>query len=236
MNTFAERSDLILTVSDTTADDIKKILPESTHKVKVVYPGINHLNDNQENISSEHSPFILSVNTIEKRKNVPFIIKVFNCLKEKYRVKHKLILVGQKSSDYKNVLKEYNKSKFIKDIIIKEYIAEAELVNLYKTADCFLSASEYEGFGFTPLEALRFSCPVFLLKNNVTGELLPSYPYIINKSEPEHWAEFIYTEMMNDYKNFSIPLSLKKFDWESAANRIAFEYEKLLKQNENVFA
>jgi glycosyltransferase involved in cell wall biosynthesis len=234
MNIFTNRSDLILAVSDSTSKDIKNIFPENSRKVKTIYPGIDHLND--IDIVLRQEPFIFSVNTMEKRKNIPFIIKMFNCLKAKYHIEHKLILLGQRSNDYKNVLREYYKSEFRKDIIIKEHLSEENLVVLYKTAECFISSSEYEGFGFTPLEALRFSCPAFLYKNNVTDELFTGYPYIIDNLDPEYWAEIIYSEMVNNFKNFIIPVNLNCFNWKLAAEYVSDEYEKLLKQAESVYA
>lgn len=49
-----------------------------------------------------------------------------------------------------------NKNRFI----FKSYVSDEELVSLYKNAYAFLYPSLNEGFGYPPLEAMRFGVPV----------------------------------------------------------------------------
>ena len=46
------------------------------------------------------------------------------------------------------------------------------LGNLYKYAELFVYTSLYEGFGFPPLEAMEFSCPVLSSPGGSVSEVL----------------------------------------------------------------
>jgi len=210
---------------------VRKYFPGVNEKIQTVYPGTDHLEikDNSfrmENLSA--ASFFLAVNTLEKRKNTAFIIKVFNYLKEHFNLKHKLVIVGYPSNDFTIVNKELKQSKFNRDILIKHDVSEVLLIQLYKQADCFLNASEYEGFGFTPIEAIRFGCPAFIYENNVASELFPDYPYLLKEMNVKYWAEFIYSEMLEGFSKFKPCENIIGLTWDLSAEKIINYYEKLL--------
>ena len=45
-------------------------------------------------------------------------------------------------------------------IVVLESVSDQEVDALYRTAHALVMPSRYEGFGFTPLEAMRRDCPV----------------------------------------------------------------------------
>jgi glycosyltransferase involved in cell wall biosynthesis len=110
MLTFISRSDIVIAVSEATGDSIAEIFPESYSKLKVIYPGVNHFNSNGS--FGRKNKYILTVNSLEKRKNIPFLIKVYNHLKSKYNLEHQFIVVGNKTNDYSTVIGEYNRSRY----------------------------------------------------------------------------------------------------------------------------
>jgi glycosyltransferase involved in cell wall biosynthesis len=231
MKVFLKRSDTVLTVSFSTANLVREYFPEMSDKIQTVYPGTDHLEMKADGFSTKNIfdvPFFLAVNTLEKRKNTSFIIKVFNYLKENFKLNHKLVIVGYHSNDFSAVKREINQSKFKSDIVIKHNIPEDLLVQFYKEAECFFNASEYEGFGFTPIEAMRFGCPAFILENNITSEIFPDYPYILNEMNAEHWAKFIYSEMLYGFSKFKPCKKINSLNWELSAEKTIHCYEKLL--------
>lgn len=112
-------------------------------------------------------PYILSVSTLEPRKNIDKVIDAFLYLKANGRLpQHKLLLVG--SSGWKN-LKMQEVINNNKDVIIQlGYISDSYLPAIYNGASLFVFPSKYEGFGIPPREALY--CGVQAIVSN-TEEL-----------------------------------------------------------------
>lgn len=101
------------------------------------------------------SPFIFYVGNAHPHKNVEGLIEVFLLLKKKY-IDLKLVLTG-----YDHYFWQRIKSKYPhKDIIYTGYVADEELIGLYKSARMFVMPSFEEGFGMPILEAMACECPV----------------------------------------------------------------------------
>jgi len=220
MKTFLKRSDFVVAVSQSTADSITKLFPQHSPKIKVICPGADHLTGERTCSllkPAVESPFILAVNTFEVRKNIPFIIRVFNSLKTKANLPHKLLLIGHPANGYPKIMAEIKRSPFRKEIVILNSLSSTELSYYYRTCDFFISASEYEGFGFTPFEALSHNCPVFLYKNNTVAEFLRDHPYIFNHLDAEAWADFIGNELLNSFKQKMNREVIRHLSWSNTA-------------------
>jgi len=104
----------------------------------------------------------LWISSFTERKNPLMVIKTF---KELFKDNPNVELVMKVGNIYherfKNVFE--NQDKNIK--IIKEFLTEEKLMELYKDADCFIFPSRGEGFGLTPLEAMATGLPTVLAKN-----------------------------------------------------------------------
>jgi len=220
MKTFLERSDHVVAISQSTADSIAELFPQYSPKTKVIYPGADHLPFERTYSllkPAVESPFILAVNTFEERKNIPFIIRVFNSLKTRANLPHKLLLIGHPANGYPKIMAEVKRSPFRKEIVVLNSLSSTELSYYYKTCDFFINASEYEGFGFTPFEALNQNCPVFLYRNNTVAEFLGDHPYIFNHLDADTWADFIRNELMNTFKMKMNREAIQHLSWSNTA-------------------
>lgn len=102
-----------------------------------------------------NSPFILSVGTLEPRKNYPRLIRAFAYLNEP---DINLIIVGKKGWRYKEIFHTVAQYKLEKRVKFLNYITDEELMVLYNQALFFVFVSLYEGFGLPLLEALACGC------------------------------------------------------------------------------
>lgn len=235
MGAFLSRSDRIVAISKSTREAIHKFFPQHADKMSVIYPGADHLMheyfqpDPSENFDR---PFILAVNSLERRKNIPFIIKVFDHLKLNYGIDHQFLLAGHTANGFKDVLREKDQAKFSADIHIRLSIPMQYLIQHYKKADFFINASSYEGFGFSPLEAINYQLPTFLFKNQVVKELLDDHPYAFADWNVENWAQYIYQEMQNGFKNKISPEKIKPFTWNNTATEFIELYERVISTTE----
>jgi glycosyltransferase involved in cell wall biosynthesis len=120
-------------------------------------------------------PYILSVCTLEIRKNLDTVIKSFVDLNERQVLPEgtKLVLVGQvgwKTERIDQALAGAEKYKNL--IIITGYVPDEELAVLYSKAKVFIYMSLLEGFGLPPLEAMSCGTPVITSNTSSLPEVV----------------------------------------------------------------
>ena len=105
--------------------------------------------------------FFLYVGNFKPHKNVDLLVQAFARLVQERQVNdRRLLLVG---GDYRNrhridaLISKYGMTNHI---FIHPNVSDFDLHRLYATADWFVTASGYEGFGYPPLEAMTAGCPV----------------------------------------------------------------------------
>lgn len=150
----ANNSLRIFTVSNSSKNDIVKYLGISPGNINVIYNSSN-LNTNNNFEATEKGKYLLSVSSLDPRKNLDGIIKAFKALNSNV----KLIIVGLKSDNFGPAL---NDNLLNHNIIVKGYVSDAELSSLITHAEAFVYMSFYEGFGLPPVEAMSLGCPVIV--------------------------------------------------------------------------
>jgi glycosyltransferase involved in cell wall biosynthesis len=183
----------IITVSEFSKKEILEKLNTSNKKITVVYNGlseelIQYKNDNK-NITREK--ILLSVGSINPRKNIKTVIKAFEELHPKG---YKLIIVGAKNSNFsteKFTLQNNN-------IQFSGHLSNEELWDLYRKAEFFIYPSIYEGFGIPILESLFFECPVIASNLEVYKEVYNGLNLTYtNGTESEDFKEMM-TSMLTE--------------------------------------
>jgi len=108
-------------------------------------------------------------------------------------------------------------------IRVREYVSDEELAALYREASAFAFLSDYEGFGFTPLEALAVGVPPVVLDTEVAREIYgPSAAYVA-RPDPELIATTIATVLGDAGERERIlaaaPHVLARYSWRECAQR-----------------
>jgi glycosyltransferase involved in cell wall biosynthesis len=99
-------------------------------------------------------PYILSVATFNRHKNLDGVVRCFNQIRARIPVPCQLILAGIRAGAYERVMAEIAKSPYKSDIKVLEALPIEKLPYLYQGAKLFLLLSYFEGFGLTVLEAM----------------------------------------------------------------------------------
>ncbi len=156
----------IITISNSSKNDIIKMYKVNPDKVTVIYPGIKQVLSIKEKVLSMDelnkrfgidNKYILFVGTLQPRKNIVRLIEAFAKLKEKDL---NLVIVGKKGWQFEGVLnapKKYNVEDRVKFL---DSVSDEDLPGFYKNALCFCLPSLYEGFGLPILEAMQYGCPI----------------------------------------------------------------------------
>jgi glycosyltransferase involved in cell wall biosynthesis len=158
-------ADRIIAISQRTKDDLVELLNVSPKKIDVVYQGcdesfkITCTATQKKAILKKYNingQYLLSVGTIEERKNLLLLIKAMS----KVDSAIKLVVIG-KQKDYAELIKTaIHRYRLIDRMIFLEQVDFSDLPALYQSAAVFVYPSRYEGFGIPILEALNSGTPV----------------------------------------------------------------------------
>lgn len=238
----ARRCSYIMTVTNFARDKIQYYTRIPEEKFVTIYPGaktlhtdINSLliHDNLKIIIE--SKYILHIGVIEKRKNLPALIKAFKLLKENGHTGLKLVLVGggngkKYSDDTQQVNKTIHENSLEKDVITTGHLTDQQLGILYENAFMYVFPSINEGFGIPILEAFNFNLPVLVANNSSLPEVggaavLTFDPFNIND---------MYDKMKQVLEDEKLRMELKKkgrervmqFSWEISAGKLLEVFKK----------
>lgn len=103
--------------------------------------------------------FIMTLSTIEPRKNIPALISAWQRLRDR-QPDLRLLIAGKPGWEFEKSLAAIRPFVELGQIVHVEGVAQRELSRLYSAAACFVFPSFGEGFGLPPVEAMQCGCPV----------------------------------------------------------------------------
>lgn len=164
----AKSCNAILVPSQVVAEDIMHHLCIPREKIFVtgegIHPTIHLIQDAKVLVQGLKElkldkPFILSVGTLEPRKNYPRLIEAFARSK---RGEHELVIVGKKAWDMEQIERMIQKFHLMEKVRILDYVTTEQLAVLYNACTAFALVSQYEGFGLPVVEAMACGAPVLI--------------------------------------------------------------------------
>ncbi|MGZ3777679.1 MAG: glycosyltransferase family 4 protein, partial [Mucilaginibacter sp.] len=158
-------ADKIIAISERTKQDLIDLLNVSPGKIEVIYQGCNPVfkqtamqQEKQAILEKYNLPaeFILSVGTIEERKNLLLLIKALPVVTNPI----KLVAIGRQTNYAKKVKQLISDLNLTDRVIFLDTVDFTDLPAIYQSAKVFVYPSRYEGFGIPVLEALCSGTPV----------------------------------------------------------------------------
>lgn len=236
-----DEADHIITVSNFIKNEIIKIFTILPDKITSIYHGVskifrprkfNEVVDFLTQFNLHDKTYLLSVGTLEPRKNLERLIQAFERLPEQQRNKYPLVLVG---------IKGWNTSRFEKLTrpLIKKgqlyclgYVPEIYLPYLYSGAYGFIYISIYEGFGLPLLEAMASGIPTLASSASAMQEVVGGAAIITNPFDIDLITDKL-NQLITDLalrhtlKKLG-PLQAAKFSWDSCIENTIAVYRKTL--------
>lgn len=128
----------------------------------------------RERYQIPEGPYVLSLCTLEPRKNIDQTIRCFvRTIREQRIPDLSLVLVGTKGWDFDRIFAEITGASEMKNrIIVTGYVPDEDLASLYSDAMMFVYPSIYEGFGLPPLEAMQCGVPVITSNTSSLPEVV----------------------------------------------------------------
>ncbi len=179
----------IISVSETTKNDLIKYYNADPRKIVVIPYGVNSQIAYHHKYAPLDEKYILFVGRIEKKKNIIPLIRAFTVLKERKKIPHKLVLVGNPGFGYHEIRAEIEKSVYRQDIVETGYISHEEKESFFKYADLFVLPSLYEGFPMPVLEAQLRQVPVITSRIASTQEIGGEGVYLVDPESVEELSD-----------------------------------------------
>jgi glycosyltransferase involved in cell wall biosynthesis len=230
------RADAIITDSQFSADEIKSLLKVDPSKIFAVHPGISsdfsapprHQISKTLSEFNLDRPYILTVGTLEPRKNIQFLIEVFERLSgfDGY-----LVLAGMRGWKYEAIIERIKNSSCASRIKMLNHVDDSRLPALYAGAELFVITSLYEGFGFPPLEAMACGTPVVSSTGGSLPEVLGNGAVLVDGFDAEKWVSHIRNALTDSDTRRRLQESgcaqAAKYRWAETARKTWEVYKKV---------
>jgi glycosyltransferase involved in cell wall biosynthesis len=163
------RASHVLADSHATRQDLIDLWEIPPEKITVIYCGVEPRfrpvvdpavsADLRARYRLGDGPYILSVSTLQPRKNYRRLIQAFAPLAARYP-DLSLVIGGGKGWKYEEILAEPERLGISGRVLFPGFVADADLPALLSAAALFAYPSLYEGFGIPILEAMACNTPV----------------------------------------------------------------------------
>lgn len=231
----------IIAVSEVTKKDIQDIFAVPKNNIEVIYEGafsdenINY--QKVKNVLDNHNlkgRLIVSISTLEPRKNFTRLIKAFDELLKSS--KHgfddvQLVLGGAKGWKYEEIFDAIEASPHKDKIHYLGYISHEEKIQLLKTASVFAFPTLYEGFGIGNLEAMACGVPVLTSNIPPVKEVVGNAAKLVNPESISDIArgleDILNSETLQEDLIRKGTERIKEFSWKMCAQKTLKVYETI---------
>ncbi len=236
----ARRAAAVVAVSDSARKDIVSVLGVPAKNVEVVYeasgPQFKVLNEPSERLRASvghdlHEPFILSVCTIQPRKNLRRLLSAFAQLVKKGRPET-LVFVGQLGWKYTGLLREIERMNLKERVRFLGYVPDADMPAIYNLAKALAFPSLYEGFGLPIIEAMACGTPVLTSNCSSMPEVAGNAALLVDPLSLDSIVEgldcILGDETLRARVREAGLARAAQFSWQRAAAETTRLYEKIL--------
>jgi glycosyltransferase involved in cell wall biosynthesis len=179
-------------------------------------------------------PYLLSLNTLEPRKNLDHAIRAFSRVVHEERVRDlRFVLVGATGWRYETIFSSLAEAGLARaQIVFPGYVADEDLATLYSGALGFIYPSLYEGFGLPPLEAMQCGVPVVTSNTSSLPEVVGDAGIMLNPQDVSGLAQ----SMLDLYRDASLRERMRaksiaqaqRFDWNRSVDATLAAYRTAL--------
>jgi len=218
----ASRAQAIVTISEFSRREIVERLGVPPAKVHVIVPGIpkpSALGPQPSALSSQLS--VLYVGSIFNRRHVPDLIRAFAPIARAHADASLDIVGDDRSYPRQNLATLMDAEGVRQQVRWHEYVSDDRLNAMYARARAFAFLSEYEGLGFTPLEALARGVPPVVLDTAVARESCGDAAIYVRCNDRAGTTRALETLLFDDAERTRIlnaaPKVLAGYEWGRAA-------------------
>jgi glycosyltransferase involved in cell wall biosynthesis len=232
---------LVLADSWNTRKDLIDLLQVHPDKVTVVAAGVDKIfspvtdSDRLDQARTRYrlpDRFLISVGTLEPRKNYARLISAFARMRKQTGLPHQLVIVGRPGWLFDEIHERVRVEGMGEYVHFLGFVPDVDLAALYTLADLMVFPSLYEGFGIPPLEAMACGTPVVSSDNSSLPESVGTAALTVNAEDTEGISDAIGQVLCDD--NFRARLielgrtRAAQFTWHSAARGLLAAYRQAM--------
>jgi glycosyltransferase involved in cell wall biosynthesis len=216
----------ICAVSAETAEDVRRYfwVPIRT-SILVIYNGFDHFSKvTTTTVSKSEPPFFLSVGVLKERKNTLMTVQAFAAF-SKMVPGYRLFIVGNYHTAYGEYIHTYiDREGLSTAVVMKDFVSDVELAELYQQATALVFPSLVEGFGFPVLEAMAYHTPVITSKHGALAEVAGDAALLIDPRSATDVASAMVQVLDLEVRVRLIEsgsMRAKKFTWAQAGQALS---------------
>lgn len=214
---IAKRSEHILTVSQFSMNEILKHINIPKDKISVIYNAVseNFYSNRFITTKAEKKNYILSIGSIEPRKNFLKLIEAYN----KLNIDIDLLIIGKTNKIFRKIDLSCDKTP-----VFINHLTDHELISIYSDATLFIYPSVYEGFGLPPLEAIAAGCPAIVSDIDVFHEVFDNSVLYFNPHDSDDISKCIEyvlnnPEAITDFET-KREMIIEKYNWNKSCEKL----------------
>ncbi len=238
-----DRADAIVTISESTKQDLITLLQIPEDKIVIAPPGVDmerfqhqYSVTELEQVKEKYNlpdKYILYMGTLEPRKNIERLVQAFALLHQQPELQqYQLVLAGKKGWQYDNIFAQITQLGLKQDVICTGYVDEVDKVAIYQQAYLFVFPSLYEGFGMPVLEAMAAGVPVVTSNVSSLPEVAGDAALLAEPLDVQALADSIQRLLLDDDLRQSCIakgyMQCKHFTWERSADILLELYQRLM--------
>jgi glycosyltransferase involved in cell wall biosynthesis len=232
--------DWVICISEATKQDFCAYTGINGNRVFVVplaasgmFKPMSHSNESLSQSSHpllSNKPYLLSLATLEPRKNLDFLITGFlRLLREQPNLDINLVLVGASGWKNQRIFEAISQFPDLQDhIIFTGFLPDQDLISICNGALGFVYPSLHEGFGLPPLEAMQCGIPVITSNTSSLPEVVGDAGIMIDPKDEDALCQ----AMLDIINNQTLRTELSRKGLERAKQ---FSWAKCAEQTVNVY-
>ena len=214
----ARTCDRVFPNSHFTAGEVIELLGVPEERVVVAYPGIDPRFGPDGERADLGGPYVLSVSTLEPRKNLPKLVEAFSALRRE-RPELTLALAGLSGWEDRPLDAD--------GVRLLGFVEDDELARLYRGASAFAYPSTFEGFGMPVVEALASGTPTVVSSHPSLDEACGDAALRADPGDPEAFAAAL--EQAVESPRGSGLAHAARFTWRACGEAVLAGYESALR-------
>lgn len=239
-----QQADHVIAVSEATRRDLIDLYQTPPEKISVLYHGVSSnfrpvrdatkLTAVRRTYNLGTAPFVLSVGTIQPRKNYQHLIQAF----AKVEAGANLVIAGGPGWQADEIFNEVTRQGLTDRVRFLGFVPDADLPLLYNAAALFIYPSLYEGFGLPVLEAMACGTPVTASNRSALPEVVGPAGLLFDPLDTNAMAETMINILQDDDLHRTLSRAgqaqAAKFSWTKMAGELFDLYQRLLTEDKVV--